>query len=58
MNLIERGLRALGKPFEFRLGQETVAKLDGPKVVEDHVVLSRTQSRASCENQARRKWEC
>jgi len=41
VNLIKRSLRALGKPFEFRLGQETVTKLDGPQVVEDHVVPSR-----------------
>jgi hypothetical protein len=39
-------LRAAGKSFELRLGQEAVAKLDGPKVVEDHVVPSRAQSRA------------
>ena len=44
VNLIEGGLCALGKPF--RLGQKAVAKLDSPKVVEDHVVPSRAQSRA------------
>jgi hypothetical protein len=34
-------LRALGKCFELHSGQETIAKLDGPQVVEDHVALSR-----------------
>ena len=46
VNLVERSLRAMRKSFELRLGQETVAKLDGPKVVEDHVVPSRAQNRA------------
>jgi hypothetical protein len=44
VNLVERSLRALGKAFEFRFGQETVAKLNGPKVVEDHVAPSREKS--------------
>jgi hypothetical protein len=44
MNLVERSLRAMGKAFEFRFGQETVEKLNGPKVVEDHVAPSRAKS--------------
>ena len=30
VNLVQRSLRTLGKPFELRLGQEPVAKLDAP----------------------------
>jgi hypothetical protein len=42
-------LRTLGKRFEFRLGQEAVAKLDSSQVVEDHSAASRIERRrASC----------
>ena len=35
VKLIQRRLSAVRKTFELRFGQKTVAKLDGPKVVED-----------------------
>jgi len=44
VDLVERRLGAMGKTFEFRFGQEGVAKLDGPKVVEDHGAPSRAKS--------------
>ena len=57
VDLVERRLGALGKTFEFRFGQEAVAKLDGPKVVEDHGAPSRAKS-AGQPNQKTRgaKW--
>jgi len=36
----------LRKTFELRFRQKPVAKLDGPKVVEDHEVPSRVKSAA------------
>jgi len=47
VNLIEGSVRALGKCFEFRLGQEAVAKLDSSQVVEDHGAASRIERRRS-----------
>src|SRR5437016_348912 len=43
VDLIERRLGAMRKTLKFRFGQETVAKLDGPKVVEDHGAPSRAK---------------
>jgi hypothetical protein len=43
MNLVKRDLVAPGEALEFRFGQETVAQLDAPKVVEDHVAPSRAK---------------
>jgi len=51
-------LRALGKCFELHFGQKTVAKLDGPKVVEDHVAPSRAHTARSLLEKARRRLEC
>jgi hypothetical protein len=47
MNLIKRRVRPLGKRFEFRLGQEAVAKLNSSQVVEDHGAASRIEKRRS-----------
>jgi hypothetical protein len=47
MDLIQRRVRTLGKRFEFRLGQEAVAKLDSSQVVEDHGAASRIERRRS-----------
>ena len=47
MNLIQRRVRTLGKRFEFRLGQEAVAKLNSSQVVEDHGAASRIERRRS-----------
>jgi hypothetical protein len=58
MKLIERRLRALGKTLEFRFGQEAVAKLDGPKVVEDHGAPSRAKSAGTFSKDARREVAC
>jgi hypothetical protein len=44
VKLIERRAGALRKTFELRFGEEAVAKLDGPKVVEDHGAPSRVKS--------------
>src|SRR5580693_6493568 len=45
MNLIEWSVRTLGKRFQFRLGQEAVAKLNSSQVVEDHGAASRIERR-------------
>ena len=37
----------MGKCFEFRLGQEAVAKLNSSQVVEDHGAASRIEKRRS-----------
>jgi hypothetical protein len=47
MNLIKRSVRALGISFEFRLGQEAIAKLNSSQVVEDHGAASRIEKRRS-----------
>ena len=47
MNLIKRSVRTLGKRFEFRFGQEAVAKLNSSQVVEDHGSASRIERRRS-----------
>ena len=47
VDLIQRSVCALGKRFEFRLGQEAVAKLDSSQVVEDHGAASRIERRRS-----------
>jgi len=47
VDLIERSVRALRKRFEFRFGQEAVAKLNSSQVVEDHGAASRIEKRRS-----------
>jgi hypothetical protein len=58
VNLVERSLRALGKTLEFRFGQEAVTKLNGPKVVEDHVARLDRKAPALPVEDARRKVAC
>jgi hypothetical protein len=58
VNLVKRSVRAMGKSFELRFGQKAVAKLDGTKVVEDHVLLSRVQIAAQASRNARRRLGC
>jgi hypothetical protein len=43
VKLVQRSLVAPGQALKFRFGQETVAQLDGPKVVENHVAPSRAK---------------
>jgi hypothetical protein len=59
VNLIERSLCALRKPFEFRLRQEAVAKLNSPKIVKDHGAVSRVKKHPQFfECSARCELEC
>ena len=58
VKLVERSVRALGKSFQLRRGQKAVAQLDGPKVVEDHVVRSRAQIAAQASWNTRRGSGC
>src|SRR5208282_4961979 len=56
VDLIEGSVRALGKGFEFRLGQEAVAKLNSSQVVEDHGAASRIEKRRSSRVTRRGVW--
>ena len=57
VNLIERRLIAFRKTFQFRFGQEAVAKLNSPKIVEDHGAPSRARSAGQGTNAMRgAKW--
>jgi len=58
VDLIKRRLSALRKSFKFRFGEEAVAKLDGPKVVEDHGAPSRAKSAGIILKDARREVAC
>jgi len=58
MNLVKRRMGTAGKGFKLRTGKKSVAKLDGPQVVEDHGASPCTKKRRTeRERTERRKVE-